>query len=94
MNWDFHILKPLLPLVPFGLGIFFKVLLDFDLALWIVKYLYWIPMRWIFRTKPNKISGTWKQLWNNTTSAKYTHETIFRRTPSKFLSAPGSVVFA
>lgn len=75
MNLDFHLLKPLMPLIPFGLGILFKTMLDFNVAWWIVKYFHWVPIRWMFRTKPHKISGTWKQLWNNATSVKYTQET-------------------
>lgn len=75
MNFDGHLLKLLLPLIPFGLGILFKTLLDFNMAWFIVKYFHWMPVRWMFRTKPNKVSGMWKQLWSNSTSTTYIQET-------------------
>jgi hypothetical protein len=62
------------PLIPFGLGILLKIFLDFNLALYVVKYLYWIPVRSIFRTKPEIIAGNWTQIWENNTSEKYEPE--------------------
>lgn len=68
---NYHILTPL---IPFGLGILLKVILDFNLAIFIVKYLYWIPVRSIYRTKPIDISGEWTQIWENDQSEKYKSE--------------------
>ena len=64
----------LTPLIPFALGILFKLLLDFNLAIYIVKYFHWIPVRSIFRNKPEKIAGDWTQMWENETSEKYKDE--------------------
>ena len=65
---DYNILTPL---VPFLLGILLKIFLDFNLAFFIIKYFYWFPVRNIFRTKPENISGDWKQLWGNSISENY-----------------------
>lgn len=65
---DYQILTPL---IPFALGIILKIILDFNLAFFIVKYFHWIPVRWLFRTKPEEISGQWTQLWENDISDKY-----------------------
>lgn len=64
----------LTPLIPFTLGILLKTLLDFNLAKIIVKRLYWIPVRSIFRMKVHNISGIWEQVWENETSEKYSHK--------------------
>lgn len=65
---DYNIL---LPLIPFFIGILLKTLLDFNLAFYLVKYLSWIPIRWLFRTKPPVIKGKWVQIWDNDISDKY-----------------------
>jgi hypothetical protein len=65
---DYQILTPL---IPFALGIILKTILDFNLAYFVVKHLHWMPVRWLFRTKPEKISGQWTQLWENDVSDKY-----------------------
>lgn len=65
---DYHILTPL---IPFVLGVILKVILDFNLAKGIVKYFHWLPVRWLFRTKPEKISGQWNQLWEYDKSEQY-----------------------
>ena len=62
------------PLIPFAIGILFKLLLDFNLAIYIVKKLHWIPVRNIFRNKPEEIDGDWTQIWKNVTSEKYKDE--------------------
>ncbi|WP_321321630.1 hypothetical protein [Labilibaculum sp.] len=64
----------LTPLIPFVLGIIFKTMLDLNLALKLVKYFHWIPVRFLFRTKPFKVSGKWIQLWDNTVSENYVSE--------------------
>ncbi|WP_158861616.1 hypothetical protein [Lunatibacter salilacus] len=65
---DYHIL---IPLIPFILGIILKTILDFNLAFFVVKRCHWLPVRWLFRTKPETISGQWTQLWENEISDKY-----------------------
>lgn len=65
-----------IPLIPFVIGIFFKILLDMNLALVLVKRFYWVPVRFLFRTKPFKVSGKWTQLWDNTVSEDYSTEDI------------------
>src|SRR5690606_12973282 len=47
----------------FILGLIVKTLLDHNLALWIVKHLHRTPVRYIYRTNPNNISGDWEQTW-------------------------------
>lgn len=69
-------LQIFIPLIPFLLGIIFKILLDMNLAMVIVKNLHWIPVRFLFRTKPYKISGKWTQLWENKVSDDYNTEDI------------------
>ena len=64
-------LKSFIPLLAFIIGFIFKMLLDFNLALWIVKYLYWIPVRSVFRMKYHDISGDWNQLWDHDSSSNY-----------------------
>src|SRR5687767_3657013 len=61
----------LTPLIPFVIGIILKIFLDFNHAIFIVKYFSWIPVRNIYRTKPVKISGQWTQIWKNEGSEKY-----------------------
>jgi hypothetical protein len=58
-------------LIPFFLGIILKTILDFNLAFVIVKYFHWLPVRWLFRTKPENITGDWTQVWENNVSEKY-----------------------
>ena len=71
MNYQIFI-----PLIPFALGILLKILLDFNLAFFVVKYFSWVPVRNIFRAKSEKVSGDWIQIWENETSEKYkAHET-------------------
>lgn len=62
------------PLIPFALGIILKTLLDFNLALFVVKYFHKIPMRPIFRMKVYDISGKWKQMWDYDNPKKYASE--------------------
>ena len=47
----------------FLLAIFIKMLLDFHLAVGVVKYFWWIPVRSVFRRKTPDLSGSWNQLW-------------------------------
>lgn len=61
----------LIPLIPFVLGIVLKTILDLNLALYVVKYLNRLPVRWLFRTKPEVISGQWTQHWENDISDRY-----------------------
>lgn len=59
----------------FIIGLIVKTLLDHNLAIWIVKYLYRLPVRFIFRTKPHDISGNWEQLWNFASTGNYSNVT-------------------
>lgn len=64
------------PIVPFVLGILFKTMLDFNLAIVMVKYFHWIPVRFLFRTKPFNISGIWIQTWQNAESTSYITDAV------------------
>ncbi|OOQ57977.1 hypothetical protein [Mucilaginibacter pedocola] len=48
-----------------------KILLDFNLAKFIVKYFFWLPLRNYFRTKPLKINGKWEENWSLNTSDNF-----------------------
>lgn len=67
MNWK----NMIFPLIPFALGIILKTLLDFNLAITLVKYLHKIPVRTIFRINVPDISGDWNQVWDNKTSLTF-----------------------
>lgn len=65
-----------------------KTLLDLSLARWFVKYFYWLPVRGLFRERPQDLSGKWEQIWepggsetfNNATDRhSYTHIKQFGR---------------
>lgn len=42
-----------------------KSLLDFKLAPFLVHWFSWIPVRNIFRAKPIKLAGAWKENWSS-----------------------------
>lgn len=69
-------LESFIPLIPFILGILFKTMLDMNLAIKLVKYFYWVPVRFLFRTKPFIVSGKWTQLWENDVSKNYVSDDI------------------
>lgn len=55
-------------IIPFILLAIVKLLLDLQLAHKIVKYLSWVPTRWLSRTDPLCISGNWSHLWASDSS--------------------------
>jgi len=61
--------------IVFVLLVFLKFLLDFKVAVFIVKYFSWMPIRNYFREKPIKISGQWEQIWESANSVSYKNET-------------------
>lgn len=67
MDWG-HILSVT---IGFVIGFIIKTLLDFNIAVLIIKYLNWAPVRWLFRTNPQKLSGMWDQLWVMENSSTY-----------------------
>ncbi len=81
----------LTPLIPFTLGIILKTLLDFNLAFFVVKHFYWLPVRWLFRAKHENISGNWTQLWENINSEKY--EEVAGRKSSLKLKQFGKYIY-
>lgn len=50
--------------IAFIIGLIVKTLLDHNLAIWIVKYFHKTPVRFIYRTNPNKLAGDWEQNWS------------------------------
>ena len=44
--------------------IILRTLLDFRIAIFIVKKFHFVPVRTLFREKPANISGNWKQVWS------------------------------
>jgi hypothetical protein len=73
MDIEFQIF---IPLIPFAIGILFKILLDFNLSIKLVKHLHKVPVRFLFRTKPFQVQGKWTQLWENRVSENYSAEEI------------------
>lgn len=49
-----------------------KIALDFKLAPLFVKYFWWLPVRGMFRSKPIKLNGKWKQTWASAGSSNFT----------------------
>lgn len=60
--------------IGFAIGLLLKTLLDFDLAIFIIRYLYWLPVRWLFRSTPNNVSGLWEQVWDFNSSSNFPKE--------------------
>lgn len=56
---------------PFLVVLILKLLLDLKLAQFVVKYLFWLPVRNYFRDKPIQLGGTWEHLWGAGGSATY-----------------------
>jgi hypothetical protein len=55
----------------FLVGIIVKTLLDLRLALFLIKYFWWVRPRWVFGENPHELSGTWKHIWESGGSEKY-----------------------
>ncbi|OCT24838.1 hypothetical protein [Pseudomonas putida] len=51
-----------------------KALLDVRLGHKFVKYLWWLPVRWLFREKPINISGVWEQQWEGAGSNNFSRD--------------------
>lgn len=56
-------------------GIVVKTLLDLRLALFLIKYCWWVRPRWIFGENPHALSGTWHHIWDSGGSDKYANPT-------------------
>jgi len=52
-----------------------KILLDFSLAHYFVKYFWWLPVRSLFRDHPPKIAGKWEQAWGAADSPSFQQST-------------------
>lgn len=76
MNLDWSYV--LTTVIAFLIGLIVKTLLDHNLAIWIVKYLNNTPVRFIYRTNPNKLSGDWEQNWDFTNAIDSYKETTER----------------
>jgi hypothetical protein len=72
MNFDMNVIATGL-LAPVVL-LLVRVLLDFSLARWIVKYFWWVPVRSILRVKLVNISGVWEQKWGDAGSEGFRSE--------------------
>lgn len=80
------------PLIPFVIGIVLKVCLDRNLGAYLVKYLYWMNVRSIFRMKVENIAGEWVQIWHNALSQKYPDDRL--RTSKMSIKQFGSYMYA
>lgn len=67
MNWWTPLLfeahQVVLSLIAFAAGLVAKTLLDFNIAPFFVKWLWWVPVRNIFRERPVALAGRWEQTW-------------------------------
>jgi hypothetical protein len=59
----------------FVVGIVVKTLLDFRLALWLVRYFWWVRPRWILGENPHTLAGTWEHIWGAGGSEGYANPT-------------------
>ena len=41
-----------------------RVLLDLEVATWLIRALHWVPTRAIFRHKYPRIDGSWEHIWD------------------------------
>jgi hypothetical protein len=48
-----------------------KTMLEFSLAHKLVQWFWWMPVRGIFRTKYQNITGEWQQVWGSAGSVQY-----------------------
>lgn len=73
MTWDWiSFLKYTAPVLVASI---LKFTLDLKIAPYVVKYLYWCPLRNYFRDKPLNISGTWEQVWSSAGSINFVKDT-------------------
>lgn len=62
--------------IGFAISLVLKILLDFKIAVWLVKRLHKVSLRSFFRTKYYDISGFWEQTWDfSDTETTYQNET-------------------
>ena len=61
--------------ISFIIILLIKLLLDFKIAHWWIKYFWWIPVRNYFRSKPINISGSWEENWKLDGSVRFVDET-------------------
>lgn len=47
----------------FILGIVARTALDLELGAWVVRLLYWVPVRGLFRSRVPMVAGSWDQYW-------------------------------
>lgn len=55
----------------FILILIIKILLDFRITHWWIKYFHWLPVRTFFRTKPIVLSGKWEESWELTDTKSF-----------------------
>jgi hypothetical protein len=60
VNWNTVLSGTIIFIIVF----FIKILLDFNLAQFVVKYFSWVPLRNYFRSKPISIKGDWEENWD------------------------------
>ena len=41
-----------------------RALLDLEMGVWVVRLLYWVPTRWIFRNRCIPLQGQWEHIWS------------------------------
>lgn len=59
----------------FIVGIVVKTVLDMRLALFLVKYCWWLRPRWILGDDPHALAGTWQHIWGAGGSDAYKNPT-------------------
>jgi len=51
-----------------------RILLEFRIGIYIIKYLSWLPARSIFRKKPISLRGKWNQNWASAGSRNFSKQ--------------------
>lgn len=69
---EIDLIHVLTAIAAFLAGLVVKTLLDLRLAIYLIKYFWWVRPRWVFGENPYALSGTWKHIWESGGSTTYT----------------------
>jgi hypothetical protein len=70
IDWN-HIVTASILLV---ILIILRMLLDMRIAVFVVKYFHFLPMRRFFRERPVSIEGKWRQIWSIADHSSFAEE--------------------
>ncbi len=84
-------IEVVIPIVTLAVGLCPKNLLDLDVAYWIVKTFYRIPVRWFFRQRYPALSGQWEEAWETNADS---HKTPQDRHSHPYIRQLGPYLYA